>query len=908
MYICLLLVFFLPATPLFSQHWSWADKIGLNGSGNDYGQDIKLDPQGNVYVCGRVKNASTFGWASTPVTPAVYGDQDLFIAKYSNNGALLWAKRNGGASHDYANGMVVDSYGNLYVTGYFSGGSMTFEGTTYSSTGASEMYIAKFNAAGTLIWIKYSTGSNAFTNGITLYNDTTIYITGEFNATLTFGSSAVTSAGSTDGFITRLDSAGNVQWLKRAGGPGLEKSMSVTCDSSGNAYICGEFSTTASFDAISVTTGTVHRDAFVAKYTWAGNAVWVKRIASSQLDRANKIAYDPAGYVVVTGNTRANTTFVDPFPQTFVNSGAEDIFLAKYNLNGNLQWGKGWGGTGFEQGGSLCINAQSEIFLTGELSSAFTFGTIPVTPIGARDLFYSKFSPSGNIQWLKLVDGHPSSGYFPMNNASCLDSDDYLYVTGGFKYTSTFGDYPLTAAGTSEDVFLAKMSPQLEAAIEISDTLLCIYDTALMSFTGAASITGHAWVVSGAGSLLNAGDSLYASSFVAGTHSYSLTVTDGYDTLTVEGPALLHVATAPEVNLGNDTTLCAGQSLLIDAGSGHDTYTWAGLPDMTSGIVVNSAGTYAVTVTDGQCQAWDSITLYYDNIVALELGNDTTLCTGQSILVTAPAGYDTYEWHTGESAQQINVNSAGIYVLNVSSGVCSTSDSIGIYFDPGFVFDLGNDTTLCPGIQLELFAMAGGDEYIWSNSSTTQNIVIETAGSYWVNVKQGACEQSDTITISYLPDVTVSLGNDTTVCDSDNFLLATAQPFETYLWNTGDTVAVLPINSTGMYSVQVTDANGCSYDSEPVQIQVDICLGVRDELAQADIHVYPNPAVGFVNLTAGIVPVKIVLQDVSGRIIHTENPTGKLTRLELAGYPKGAYFITGVFENGVSRTFTLMIE
>ena len=207
---------------IISQHWKWVDKIGLDGTGNDYGQDIKLDGLGNVYICGRVKNATTFGWASTPVTPPLHGDQDAFVAKYNNSGQLIWAKRNGGISHDYANGLCLDSQNNLYVTGYFTG-TINFEGNIYTSLGTSDFYVAKFNNNGNLIWFKHggNSGNIAISNAITVYNDTIIFLAGTYSGSIIYESQNINSVGSDDIFLISLDSTGNLNWMKSAGSTGM---------------------------------------------------------------------------------------------------------------------------------------------------------------------------------------------------------------------------------------------------------------------------------------------------------------------------------------------------------------------------------------------------------------------------------------------------------------------------------------------------------------------------------------------------------------------------------------------------------------------------------------------------------------------------------------------------------------
>lgn len=666
----------------YAQHWMWVDRIGLDGTGNDYGQDIKVDSQGNVYVCGRVKNATTFGWASTPVTPPLHGDQDAFIAKYNNSGQLIWVKRNGGISHDYANGLCLDNQNNLYVTGYFTG-TINFEGNTYNSTGVSDFYVAKFNSSGNLIWFKHggSSGSNAYANAITVYNDTLIHIAGTYSGTVNFETQTITSTGNNEIFLVALDSTGALHWIKSAGSTGLDECLSIANDSTGNVYICGSFSLTAYFDVLSVTrTGSGFRDAYLAKYNSSGQAQWVRKIGSPQLDVANKVAYDKNGYIITAGYVRANTTFFDANNQQSytTHAGAEDIFICKHDLNGNLIWGKGFGSSGFDQGGSVWVNNSSEIFLTGEFTTAFGLDTIALTPIGTRDLFFSKFSPNGNIIWAKTVAGYPGGGYFPVNNACFADVNDYLYTTGGFKATTGFDSFALTASGSSEDAFLGKISPKLFANIHASDTLICVTDSVKIFFTGAHSITTFNWTIPGA-TLNQVADTVFAHFNSPGNYQVQLQVSDGVDILIVNN-VFIQVVNSPLPYLGTDTTLCPGNTINLNVSPGYDTYLW-NTAETTTGITVSSQGLYSVEVTLGNCTGSDTIQINYYPAQQISLGNDSTVCLEDNYALSVSSDFISYLWNNGQTTNSVLVNQTGNYFLQVTDTNNCIQYSDTVYFN-----------------------------------------------------------------------------------------------------------------------------------------------------------------------------------------------------------------------------------
>src|SRR5262249_24301705 len=141
----------------FGQETHWAKRAGGTAADQAYG--IAEDSSGNSYVTGFFSGTATFGPGEanqTLLTSA--GGTDIFVAKYSTSGELVWVKRAGGTGADQANGIGVDSSGNSYVTGLFNG-SATFGGgeanqTVLTSAGGTDIFVAKYNSDGTLAWAK----------------------------------------------------------------------------------------------------------------------------------------------------------------------------------------------------------------------------------------------------------------------------------------------------------------------------------------------------------------------------------------------------------------------------------------------------------------------------------------------------------------------------------------------------------------------------------------------------------------------------------------------------------------------------------------------------------------------------------------------------------------------------------
>ncbi len=295
--------------------------------------------------------------------------------------------------------------------------------------------------------------------------------------------------------------------------------------------------------------------------------------------------------------------------------------------------------------------------------------------------------------------------------------------------------------------------------------------------------------------------------------------------------------TPPVVALGNDTAICVGSSLTLDAGNAGATYLWS-TGATSQSISVTAAGSYSVAVTNaGGCTGYDTINVSTNPLPVVALGNDTTFCAGGSLTLDAGNAGASYLWSTGATTQTISVNASGTYSVTVTTaGGCIGRDTMNVTVNPLPVVALGNDTTICGGGSLTLDAGNAGATYLWSNGATTQSTTITTAGTYSVAVTNAAgCTASDTIDVTTAAAPVVALGNDTTYCGSAGpvllITLDAGNPGATYLWSTGATTQSISVSTSGSYSVTVTNAAGCTG---------------RDTI---NVTVNPLPVAGTINIT-----------------------------------------------------------
>jgi|GEM_PF-1339200 len=277
----------------------------------------------------------------------------------------------------------------------------------------------------------------------------------------------------------------------------------------------------------------------------------------------------------------------------------------------------------------------------------------------------------------------------------------------------------------------------------------------------------------------------------------------------------------PAVALGTDVSYCDGEifSMVLNAQNTGAGYEWNN-GATTQTLTANTAGTYSVKVTDNNgCIGRDTIVVTEKPVPIIHLGNDTAYCAGTpfSLQLDAQNMGATYDWNNGASAtQNFTANAAGTYKVEVTHpNGCSAADSLTVTENALPIVNLGNDTAFCTGTVFSwtLDAENTGSTYQWNDGTIfTQTYIATQAGTYSVSVTDAnGCIGSDELTVSehLLPNV--DLGNDTAYCAGSPFALEldAENTGSTYQWNSGTQTQTYMATQAGIYSVSVTDVNGC---------------------------------------------------------------------------------------------------
>lgn len=295
----------------------------------------------------------------------------------------------------------------------------------------------------------------------------------------------------------------------------------------------------------------------------------------------------------------------------------------------------------------------------------------------------------------------------------------------------------------------------------------------------------------------------------------------------------VNIASAVPANfdLGPDRLLCNTENLTLTAPAGFSTYSWApnyGISG-TSGSTVTIAPTvdtvYVVTaVQRSGCSVIDSVRVRVQTSPKIELGSDTSFCQGTAKLLDAGAGFVQYSWSTGQTTQQVSVNSAGEYRLEAkAANGCISRDTFRVLnVHPAPVVNLGRDTGICSGTNL--FLSASGGNYTWSDGSTGSQLTVADKGLYWVRVTNSfGCQSADSLeVIDVYEKPSGFLAKDTVICPRDNVVLVPRTGFADYVWSDGSRGRQFSVGSAGTYWLEVTSSEGCTA-REYVSVKETVC-------------------------------------------------------------------------------------
>jgi hypothetical protein len=773
---------------------------------------------------------------------------------------------------------------------------------------ANLLHAQTFSWAGSL-----GSGSNEEGRSIATDANGNVYTTGSLTGSGDFdpgpGTLTLTSAGSTDVFITKLDAAGNLVWAIRMGGTGPQSAADLALDNAGNIYITGNFNNTIDMDpgpGVVNITSLGAQDIFIAKYDPSGNHVWSKRFGSIYHEASSSVTVDATGNVLTCGLFTGTTDF-DPGTGTanLIAATTSDGYISKLDANGNYIWAKQVALGGSNTASALVCDPSGNVFLTGYYEGTVDFdpgaGSYPITSAGLIDIFTLKLLSNGDFSWAGSMGGTAAD----YGRSIAIDANGEVMITGEFQGTADLDP----TVGVSN-----------HTAVAVKDAFVSKFNPATASFTWAVRF-GDVYNDMGYGITTDASNNIYLCGNFTGTVDFD--------------PGAGNVSLS---SIGNQRDCFI---LKLDA-SGN--YLWAGvfgsnaLGDDCYAIYVDAAasvyttGYYQGTVdfdpgpgtsnltSGGQTDAF--VHKIQQCAPPAAPANTTsqqasTVCGSGSATLTA-TGTGTLGWYDaasggtylggGTSYTTPAITATTIYYVQDSTCAAGPRTAVTVTFSPAMSTSVSSQTNiLCNGWNNGSagVSVSGGTpsySYLWAPSGGTSPAAFNlSAITYTCTVTDAAgCTQAQLVTITEPPPI------DNTITVAGNTITAN-QSGATYQWIdclnsnapvNGETGQVFLPQYNSDFAVIIT-MGACSDTSSCTSIITGIA-----QTAGLPFTVSPNPSSGQVTLQLpqAMNDASFDVFNATGQLVLRVIPAGVITTVELPD-ATGIYLIrfTAPGISGLSR-------
>lgn len=729
--------------------FNWGANLGSN-SGDEVVNAIKTDASGNVYVTGKFSGQNVdfdFGAAATLLSSS--GSSDIFLAKYSPQGQLLWAKAIGGLYGEEGRALAIAPNGSVWFTGTFTG-IVDFDpsGTTVNlvanTTVDRDIFLAKFDTSGNYQWAG-SLNSSASTEtayGIAI-NPVSgdISIVGSFTGSLDVSPGplnvVITSGGNEDVFVARYSNSGAYLSNLKLGGTGSDEGFGIAIDSSSNLYISGRFQNTVDFDLTAAHSNTVSNgsyDAFVVKYSNSFALQFINKFGGQgSWDISNALAVDPAGNVYTTGKF-SGTADADPGSGTLNvytnNGGTANGYLMKYTPAGALAWIYRAASGNESALMAVALDAAGNVYTTGNVAGTFdadnTAAAYLINQGGSQSTVLVKLSHSGSLLWATAQ----TSSNFGLGYAVATDAAGNVIVAGRFIGDADVDASPLvrtmTSVNSDYDCFVTHYANcNFPAAPVVATENVCAGNSITLNAAGTGTISWYstangntyAWPN---GTLLTPSASI---SYFAQDSNQCGSGPRSEKAITFSLPPVVQATASPGV-------LCAGAATTISA-TGASAYLWNTLAttadiQLTPGVADTA---YQVIGTDAVGCADTAYVVLQVNPVpqpVLSIGSDT-ICQGASIAIydTNPLLQNSYQWSTGAGTDTLSLTPAvsAVYTVSVASAQgCTATASAAVELSTTDASVIQNGT--------QLTAVATDVSYQWVDCGTQTPVSGATGASF----------------------------------------------------------------------------------------------------------------------------------------------------------------------------------
>jgi len=894
----------------------WATYYG--GSGYEQGFSCATTTGGDVYLSGQTDSNTGIATVGSHQSTFGGGTNDGFLVKFNSGGVRQWATYYGGGGNEFAYCCATDASGNVYMTGQTSSGGgivIATAGSHQSAFGGGSFdgFLVKFNSSGVRQWGTYYGGTgNDIAYSSATDNVGNVYLSGWTNSgtgtiIATPGSHQSVFAGTVDAFLIKFNSGGVRQWGTYYGGANDDRGYSIRADALANIYITGYTdsnvgSTIATVGSHQSNFGGGPDDVFLVKFNSGGIRQWGTYYGGSGFDEGMACATDASGNVYITGQTSTSTGTIIATAgshQSSYGGGFASGFLIKFNSNGLRQWGTYYGGSVGDYGNTCSTDAIGNVYLAGFALS--NTGTVIATVGSHQPIFGGGGSLDAFlVQFFDCTPAAPTNTTPISNQSSCANNTTTLYAIGSGTISWFASPSSTTVLGTGT----AYITPTLSVGTYtyyaealtcvISDTRTAITVTVnpnpTITVNSGSICSGNSFTIipSGANSYTFQGGNAVVSPTTSSNYTVTGTSTAGCVSQSL-ATANITVSASPTITVNNGS-ICSGNNFTMIP-SGANTYTFQGGNAIVS-PTINASYTVSGTSTAGcvsQSFATSNVTVNANPTITVNSGS---ICSGNNFTMI-PSGANTYTFQGGNAIVSPTINTsytvAGTNTAGCISQTFAVSD-VTVFALPVITVNSGS---ICSGNNFTMIP-SGANSYTFTGGGPVVTPSVNTSYSV-IGTNTAGCTNTiaavSDITVNALPTVSAT-SNLSLICVGESATLA-ANGANTYSWNTGGTNSneVVSPTITTTYTVNGTDANGCSNTAIITQ-SVDLCTGLaKQNFTDAQIQIYPNPNNGEFTLKGREIET-FTLINALGQVISTiELNKNNNYIANINNLPAGIYFI-----------------
>ena len=897
------------------------------------------------------------------------GNKDFGITRTDGLGNVKWSYTYGNSNHDSATQIRPTSDGGAIVCGYSEGSLNDKDG-----------FVSKVSSNGTLQWSrKFKTDSSE------QIFDVIQSFVGDYYAC---GYSKTDSLDENI-LISRLNTNGTVAWTRTFGGIGNDRGYSLLQDNLGRIIIAGYT------ENDSVNIGSVgDRDFQLLAISTAGNVLISKNIGTKNSEQAIKIIKSQGNKFYVGGNTNlfggvdigtvllkldSNFDIINNYLfKSMLNDDLRDMKLSdnnsvllavssisqsssnplifKLDSNGNISDAQNLGDIDFDgksgislmgsetrgysmftSGNSLGNTLTEDLYLT-KIPSSFTiqcnsfFETIQklgglsfssdtfslISPINSNTSFSftkKKFASKDSVICCRLEAKvnrdslRICSGTSINLGRSAISGYKYSWTSiSGASYSSSSANptvspkvdtkYKLVVSSSDglckpdSATILVRVNPRMSQEF-LADTFFC--EGYPVTIDGLKGMFFYEWEIKSTGKKSNNNSITLSSSDTLNLLMLDNNTCRYLDTIIVEQKA------NPVFSLGNDTTICDNQDIILTGPSNMFSYTWNNVISSKQNFRTNQSKVHTLSVVDSfGCSYSDDIQILTNPSSKINIGRDTSFCQGLIIEFFGPSFLKDYKWNginTLKNSYSTNSDTA-VFVEAYNSFGCPAYDTVQInYFDVP-KFNLGSDTGFCDNVDYQLIGPPNMEDYIWYNGTSSDRINVKGPGLYYLEVSNDkGCSFNDSINIYKYDSPVISIGGDTALRTDEPLTLTPGPGFTSYAWSTGEKSESIKVLDKNTYSVIVTDTNGCTGFAE---MSVTSSAG-NYKLERSQIGVSPIPAddIIYIDLGSTLTQGQISITNIYGQELISTDINKARTSVDVSILPAGTYKLTFSYLNQV---------